>query len=128
MNENGTKILSQLSARQQQAIKYIDGPLLVLAGAGSGKTRVLTHKIAWLVAENISEPDKILAVTFTNKAAGEMKSRIDSLLPGAKINAGTFHGFGLKFLFRHRAAASEIAGLANNFSVFDRNDSRSILQ
>ena len=128
MNENGKKILSQLSARQQQAVKYIDGPLLVLAGAGSGKTRVLTHKIAWLVAENIAEPDKILAVTFTNKAAGEMKSRIDSLLPGIKINAGTFHGFGVKFLFRHRAAAAEIAGLANNFSVFDRNDSRSLLQ
>ena len=128
MNENGENILRQLSARQQEAVTYTDGPLLVLAGAGSGKTRVLTHKIAWLAAENIADPEKILAVTFTNKTAGEMKSRIDSLLPGVKVQAGTFHGFGVRFLFRHRDAASDIAGLANNFSVLDRNDSRSLLQ
>ncbi|MBQ7733758.1 MAG: UvrD-helicase domain-containing protein, partial [Synergistaceae bacterium] len=87
--------MSQLSQRQQEAVTYIDGPLLVLAGAGSGKTRVLTHKIAWLAAENIAKPENIMAVTFTNKAAGEMKSRINTLVPGAsaaKITAGTFHG------------------------------------
>ena len=81
MNDEGKKILSQLSKRQQQAVSYIDGPLLVLAGAGSGKTRVLTHKIAWLAAEKITKPENIMAVTFTNKAAGEMKSRINMLVP-----------------------------------------------
>ena len=131
MNNESKKILSQLSQRQQEAVTYIDGPLLVLAGAGSGKTRVLTHKIAWLAAENIARPENIMAVTFTNKAAGEMKSRINTLVPGpsaAKITAGTFHGYGLRFLFRHMKAAQEIAGLREGFAVFDRNDSRALLQ
>ena len=104
MNEDGKSILSSLSLRQQEAVKYIDGPLLVLAGAGSGKTRVLTRKIAWLTAEGIADPRSIMAVTFTNKAAGEMRERINALVPGQSssgINAGTFHAYGLKFLFRH---------------------------
>ena len=75
MNEENN-ILLQLSERQQEAVKYVDGPLLVLAGAGSGKTRVLTHKIAWLIEEGITRPQNILAVTFTNKAANEMKERL----------------------------------------------------
>ena len=131
MNENGKKILLQLSERQQEAVKYIDGPLLVLAGAGSGKTRVLTHKIAWLTAENITQPQNILAVTFTNKAAGEMRTRIDSLVPGekaARITAGTFHSFGVKFLFRNLKASSEITGLKDGFTVFDRDDCKSLLK
>jgi len=128
---NETKdILKSLSEIQQQAVTYINGPLLVLAGAGSGKTRVLTHKIAWLVEENISEPQNILAVTFTNKAAGEMKSRINSLVPGeaSKIQAGTFHSYGLKFLFRYSQAAEEIAGLHQGFSIFSRSDSQALLK
>ncbi|MBQ6774590.1 MAG: UvrD-helicase domain-containing protein [Synergistaceae bacterium] len=131
MNDEGKKILSQLSKRQQEAVSYIDGPLLVLAGAGSGKTRVLTHKIAWLAAEKIAKPENIMAVTFTNKAAGEMKSRINMLLSGesaAKINAGTFHGYGLRFLFRHMKDAQDIIGLHEGFAVFDRNDSRALVQ
>ena len=124
-------ILSQLSKRQQEAVVYIDGPLLVLAGAGSGKTRVLTHKIAWLVAENIAAPENILAVTFTNKAAGEMKSRINALVPGQfapKIKAGTFHAYGLRFLFRNLRAAEAIAGLHDGFTVFSRNDSNALVK
>ncbi|MBQ9574537.1 MAG: UvrD-helicase domain-containing protein [Synergistaceae bacterium] len=94
MNENGKNILLSLSNRQQEAVKYVDGPLLVLAGAGSGKTRVLTRKIAWLTAEHIADPNTVMAVTFTNKAAGEMKSRINALVPDARgISAGTFHAY-----------------------------------
>ena len=129
MNET-KKILQSLSKQQQEAVIYTDGPLLILAGAGSGKTRVLTHKIAWLVEENISDPKNILAVTFTNKAAGEMKERINSLVPGqsSKIQAGTFHSYGLKFLFRYGQAAEEIAGLHTGFSIFSRSDSQALLK
>ena len=127
MNENGKNILFQLSERQQEAVKYIDGPLFVLAGAGSGKTRVLTHKIAWLTAENITQPQNILAVTFTNKAAGEMRTRIDMLVPGEKasrISAGTFHSFGVKFLFRNMKAAKEIVNLRDGFTVLTATTAR----
>ena len=130
MNES-KNILQSLSPIQQEAVIYVDGPLLILAGAGSGKTRVLTHKIAWLVEENISAPQNILAVTFTNKAAGEMKSRINSLVSGpaaGKIQAGTFHAYGLKFLFRYARAAEDIAGLHEGFSVFSRSDSQALLK
>ncbi|MBQ9390342.1 MAG: UvrD-helicase domain-containing protein [Synergistaceae bacterium] len=129
MNENGKNILLSLSNRQQEAVKYVDGPLLVLAGAGSGKTRVLTRKIAWLTAEHIADPNTVMAVTFTNKAAGEMKSRINALVPDARgISAGTFHAYGLKFLFRHPEQAEEIAGLHRDFTVFDRAESRALVQ
>lgn len=110
-------------------MQYTDGPLLVLAGAGSGKTRVLTRKIAWLTAENIADPRTIMAVTFTNKAAGEMKSRINALVPqAAGIYAGTFHAYGLKFMFRHPEQCQEIAGLRRDFTVLDRGESRALLQ
>lgn len=110
-------------------MQYIDGPLLVLAGAGSGKTRVLTRKIAWLTAEKIADPHSIMAVTFTNKAAGEMKSRINALVPNsAGISAGTFHAYGLKFLFRHPEQAEDIAGLRRDFTVLDRSESRALVQ
>ncbi|MBQ9419288.1 MAG: UvrD-helicase domain-containing protein [Synergistaceae bacterium] len=130
MNES-EKILRALSKQQQEAVKYVDGPLLILAGAGSGKTRVLTHKIAWLVEENICNPQNILAVTFTNKAAGEMRERINALVPGnaaGKIQSGTFHAYGLKFLFRYSRAAEEIVGLRSGFSVFSRSDSQTLLR
>ena len=129
MNSKAKEILRALSPRQQEAVRYIDGPLLVLAGAGSGKTRVLTRKIAWLTAENIADPHSIMAVTFTNKAAGEMRTRINSLVPGtAGISAGTFHAYGLKFLFRHPEQAEEIAGLKRDFTVLDRSESRALVQ
>ena len=129
MTENSKDILLSLSERQKEAVRYTDGPLLVLAGAGSGKTRVLTHKIAWLISQNISDPQNIMAVTFTNKAAGEMKSRINALVPkSAGLYAGTFHAYGLKFLFRHPQQAEEIAGLRRDFTVLDRGESRSLVQ
>ncbi len=129
MTEKGKSILLSLSQRQREAVQYVDGPLLVLAGAGSGKTRVLTRKIAWLTAENIADPHAIMAVTFTNKAAGEMRTRINSLVPNAAgISAGTFHAYGLKFLFRHPKQTEEIAGLRHDFSVLDRGDSKTLVQ
>ncbi len=131
MNDNKKNILRQLSKVQQEAVTYIDGPLLVLAGAGSGKTRVLTHKIAWLVDEGIADPENIMAVTFTNKAAGEMRTRINAMIPGdcaPKIHAGTFHAYGLNFLFRHIRAAQDFAGLHEGFTVFDTSDSRALIK
>ena len=125
-------ILSHLSPKQQEAVRYIDGPLLILAGAGSGKTRVLTHKIAWLLSEGIARPDEILAVTFTNKAAGEMRTRIDALVgsesASRRINVSTFHGYGLRFMFRYREAVSLELGLREGFTVFDRDDSRALVK
>ncbi|MDR1740514.1 MAG: UvrD-helicase domain-containing protein [Synergistaceae bacterium] len=122
------KILSRLSPRQREAVEYDDGPLLVLAGAGSGKTRVLTHKIAWLTASGRARPRRILAVTFTNKAADEMRKRVADLLPSDADNVqlGTFHAFGLRFLFRNSVEASKL-GVAPGFAVYDRADSRALV-
>ena len=126
-------ILYSLSPVQQEAVTYIDGPLLVLAGAGSGKTRVLTHKVAWLVEKKISAPESILAVTFTNKAAGEMRDRINSLLESEgrgsrNVQMGTFHSYGLRFLFRYLHNTEDITGLKDGFTVFSRTDSQALLK
>ena len=123
-------ILSKLAPRQQEAVTYVDGHLLVLAGAGSGKTRVLTHKIAWLIAEGRANPWQILAITFTNKAAGEMRDRIASLTPhGAEnVHVSTFHAFGLHFLFRNKEEAEKIAHIRPGFTVFDRTDSLALIR
>ncbi|MBQ3654081.1 MAG: UvrD-helicase domain-containing protein [Synergistaceae bacterium] len=127
---NTLSSLQELSNRQKEAVTYTAGPLLVLAGAGSGKTRVLTHKVAWLIAEEIAAPENIMAVTFTNKAAGEMRERIDQLVgsDSRKISAGTFHGYGLRFLFRYRHAAEDFLKLREGFTVFDRDDSKALLR
>ena len=132
MNHDTNKILLRLSEQQREAVTYTQGPLLILAGAGSGKTRVLTNKVAWLISEGISRPENILAVTFTNKAAGEMRTRIDKLIgdeySAKKIQVSTFHGYGLRFLFRHREAAKKILDLREGFVVFDRDSSRSLVK
>ncbi|MDE2293989.1 MAG: UvrD-helicase domain-containing protein, partial [Gammaproteobacteria bacterium] len=96
-------LLDRLNDAQRQAVGAPLGPALVLAGAGSGKTRVLTHRIAWLIqTENVS-PHSILAVTFTNKAAAEMRLRVERLLgiPGTGLWLGTFHGLAHRLLRLH---------------------------
>lgn len=119
--------MSQLNPRQIAAVKHIDGPLLVLAGAGSGKTRVITHKIAFLIEECGINARNIAAVTFTNKAAREMKERVSQLLAGKDsrgLQVSTFHTLGLNILKReHRHV-----GLKSNFTIFDSLDSQGLLR
>ncbi len=132
MAELETKVargLSGLNPRQREAVSYCDGPLLVLAGAGSGKTRVLAYKAAYLVSERGIRADRVLAVTFTNKAASEMRERVFGLLgPGARgLQACTFHSFGLRLLQRNRDSLEKV-GLRKDFVVFDRSDCRSVVK
>ena len=123
---------NKLNTMQQEAVNYCKSKstaLLVLAGAGSGKTRVITHKVAHLISENKIPPWKILAITFTNKAAAEMRERIQSMigLQSKDVQMSTFHSFGLKFLFRNSDELAKL-GLKPNFVIFDRGDSRSLIK
>ncbi len=113
--------LSGLNAEQAEAVETLDGPVLVLAGAGTGKTRVLTTRIAHILSTNRAFPSQILAVTFTNKAAREMKERIALLVGGAVEGMpwlGTFHSIGVKLLRRH----AELVGLTSSFTILDTDD------
>ncbi|WP_097139582.1 ATP-dependent helicase [Rhizobium subbaraonis] len=113
--------LSGLNPEQREAVETLDGPVLVLAGAGTGKTRVLTTRIAHILATGRAFPSQILAVTFTNKAAREMKERIGLLVGGAVEGMpwlGTFHSIGVKLLRRH----AELAGLRSDFTILDTDD------
>jgi ATP-dependent DNA helicase UvrD/PcrA len=119
-------LFASLNPAQRAAVVHEGGPLLVLAGAGSGKTRVITHRIAWLVREAHVPPGGIVAVTFTNKAASEMRSRVEGIL-GASSGGpwiGTFHGLCLRMLRRD----GERAGLAPNFAIYDRDDQVALLR
>ena len=118
--------MSQLNPKQQEAMLYVSGPLLVLAGAGSGKTSVITRKIAYLIEECNMPAERITAVTFTNKAAREMKARVSKLLPSEKtrgLTVSTFHQFGLQFL-RYELIHTPLKG---NFSIMDSDDSKRLL-
>ncbi len=113
--------LTGLNAEQRQAVLATDGPVLVLAGAGTGKTRVLTTRLAHILATRRAYPGQILAVTFTNKAAREMKERIGGLIGGVVEGMqwlGTFHSIGAKMLRYH----AELAGLKSNFTILDADD------
>lgn len=119
-------MLSKLNPEQRDAARYLDGPLLVLAGAGSGKTRVITHKIAYLVRECGYAPQNIAAITFTNKAAREMQERVGELLEGQAgrgLTVSTFHSLGLTIL-RHEART---LGYKPQFSVFDSADAGKVI-
>lgn len=111
--------LSALNPQQQKAVLHTEGPLLILAGAGSGKTRVLTHRVAYLIGEKGVAPHRILAITFTNKAANEMKTRIRQMVQhGDDVWVSTFHSFCVRIL---RREAHHI-GFANSFTIYDEKD------
>ncbi len=119
--------MTQLNPRQREAVKYIDGPCLVLAGAGSGKTSVITRKIAYLIEECNLPGRHIAALTFTNKAAREMKERVSKLVKGKAahgLTVSTFHNLGLNIIRREHKSLGYKAG----FSIFDSEDSRSLLK
>ncbi len=119
--------VSQLNPSQREAVRYIDGPLLVLAGAGSGKTRVITQKIAHLIRNCEIAPSHIAAVTFTNKAAREMKERVGQLLEGKEgrgLRVSTFHTLGLDIIRRELKAL----GYKSGFSIFDASDSATLIR
>jgi superfamily I DNA/RNA helicase len=129
MTETATELealLAGLNDPQREAVTYGEGPLLILAGAGSGKTRVLTHRIAYLVATDAAKPNEILAITFTNKAAGEMRDRAE-LLVGRRVRAMwvmTFHAACARML---RAHADKL-GYTRRFTIYDQADSRRLIK
>ena len=118
--------ISKLNDRQREAVEELDGPLLVLAGAGSGKTRVLTTKVAYLLEQRDISPRNILAITFTNKAAKEMKERIYNLIgrEAFLIQISTFHSFGLKLLKENY----DLLGYESNFTILDADDSSTVIK
>src|SRR5690242_19332792 len=118
-------LLDGLNPQQRAAVVHTGGPLLIVAGAGSGKTRVLTHRIAYLLGERDVHPGQILAITFTNKAAGEMKERVDALV-GPRSRAMwvmTFHSACVRIL---RREASRL-GFPSSFSIYDQADSQRLM-
>ena len=119
-------LLTGLNDRQKEAVEYMEGPLLILAGAGSGKTRVLTYKIAYLLEQDIVKPWQILAITFTNKAAKEMKERVEGLVGQVAQDMwlGTFHSVCVRILKRE----IELLGYTRDFNIFDEIDKEKVLK
>src|SRR5689334_5293307 len=122
--------LNNLNAEQREAVETVDGPLLILAGAGSGKTRVITFRIAHLVERAAVPPWQILAVTFTNKAAGEMKARVESMLPPGRLTSAplisTFHSLCVRILRRDIERLQ--AGYTRNFTIYDTDDQARVVR
>lgn len=123
-----TTLLDNLNPAQREAASHFEGPLLILAGAGSGKTRVMTHRIAWLISEKGVYPEQILAMTFTNKACGEMRDRVDRLLDDARaaqnVTISTFHALCARLLRLH---ARKI-GLSSDFVIYDDADQLALIR
>ena len=115
-----------LNTQQLEAVHYFESPLLIIAGAGSGKTTVLTEKMVYAIHELGVEADRILAITFTNKAANEMRERVKSLLKDQQVFplVSTFHGFSLQVLRRY----AERLGLDPQFSILDSGDQRQLMK
>ena len=119
-------IYDTLNDRQQEAVFHTEGPLLILAGAGSGKTRVLTHRIAWLIDQIGVNPWNILAITFTNKAAGEMRERVDQIVGfgSESIWVSTFHSMCVRILRRY----IDRLGYDTNFTIYDADDQKTLIK
>ena len=119
-------IYDTLNEQQREAVYQTEGPVLILAGAGSGKTRVLTHRTAYLIEEKGVNPYHIMAITFTNKAAGEMRERIDKIVGfgSESIWVSTFHSSCVRILRRH----IDRIGFDTNFTIYDADDSKSLMK
>jgi len=122
--ENLNKLLSELNPQQKEAVTYSGKLLLILAGAGSGKTKVLTHRLAWMINQEIASPEDCLLLTFTNKAAGEMKQRVKNLIGQVPGFAGTFHSFCAKVL---RVDGIKI-GIPKGFIIYDAQDQKDAIK
>src|SRR5882724_7158807 len=120
------QFLDSLNPEQREAVLHIKGPLLILAGAGSGKTRVITSRIAYLVGDGHAQPHEVLAVTFTNKAAGEMRARVESLLGSdcSRMWVSTFHSLCARLLRREAPAI----GLSRAFVIYDSAEQLSVVK
>jgi len=123
-------LLQNLNPQQKKVVETTDGAILVLAGAGSGKTKALTHKLAFLLEQGVAAPNEILAVTFTNKAAKEMESRVYQLLQQVgytvrePLTLSTFHSFGAKVLRRH----ADVLGYSSRFTIYDESDQQQVIK
>src|SRR5215813_15239871 len=125
--------LKGLNDQQRAAVAHTEGPLLILAGAGSGKTRVITHRIAHIIATKRVPPSSILAVTFTNKAAREMRERVGALLEDCELesspNVSTFHSFCVRLLRRDGDPLAKVRpGFTRRFSIYDDEDQLAIIK
>lgn len=123
MNNNLNKY-ELLNPSQREAVKHTKGPLLLLAGAGSGKTRVLTHRVAYLIEEEGVKPWNIMAITFTNKAAKEMKERVEQLVGSADVWVSTFHSSCVRILRRH----IDLIGYDKSFTIYDTDDAKRLIR
>ncbi|MCO5222759.1 MAG: UvrD-helicase domain-containing protein [Thermomicrobiales bacterium] len=131
MSTTSTDLLAGLNPEQVRAVTAPAGPTLVIAGPGSGKTRVLTHRIAWLISEQGIPAWRILAVTFTNKAAREMRQRVEQLIStgaAAGMTMGTFHSFGVRLLRENPGLLADRLGVLRNFTIYDDADQQAILK
>ena len=119
-------IYDTLNEKQRQGVETTEGPVLILAGAGSGKTKVLTHRIAYLMEEEGVSPWYILAITFTNKAAKEMRDRVDKLIGfgSDQVWVATFHATCVRILRRH----IDRLGFDTNFTIYDSDDQKSLMK
>ena len=118
--------LKDLNTQQLRAVQTVNKPVLVFAGAGSGKTRVLTYKVWHLIKEKLFKPEEILALTFTNKAASEMKSRIQASISCDGVNVGTFHSIGARMLRMYITALDE--GYSSSFTIYDTQDQKAVIK